>query len=115
MLQAAIKRLCRPKDDITERQAYHASPLFNLHLSIIRYTKPLSDNMFSQVEDELFNGELGELSDEEGEGGLGKKRFRWRGKRRMNATAGLRLVQKMGEKMALNEGTLLNADVKLAD
>jgi hypothetical protein len=86
--------------------------LLNPHLSIIRYTKPLPDKVFSQVEDELVNGEL---SDEEREGGLGKKRFRWRGKRRMNATAGLRLVQKMGEKMALNEGTLLNADVKLAD
>jgi len=69
--------------------------------------------VFSQVEDELFNGELSD--EEELEGGLGKKRFRWRGKRRMNAMAGLRLVQKMGEKMALNEGKFLNVDVKLAD
>jgi hypothetical protein len=86
--------------------------LLNPHLSIIRYTKALPDKVFSQVEDELFNGEL---SEEEWEGGVGKKRFRWRGKRRMNASAGLRLVQKMGEKMALNEGMLYNADAKLAD
>jgi hypothetical protein len=68
-----------------------------------RGTKPLPDNVFSQVEHVLFDGEL---SDEEQEKGLAKKRFRWRGKRRMNAAAGLRLVQKMAEKMGVNEGTL---------
>ena len=50
-LQAAIKRLCRPKDDITQRHTYQASLLLNPHLSIIRYTKPLPDEVFSQAED----------------------------------------------------------------
>lgn len=35
---------------------------------------------------------------------MGNKRSRKRGKRRMNATAGTRLVEKMGVIMALNEG-----------
>ena len=77
-----------------------------------RGTKPLPDNVFSQVEHVLFDGEL---SDEEQEKGLAKKRFRWRGKRRMNAAAGLRLVQKMAEKMGVNEGTLLINDMMLID
>ena len=57
----------------------------------------------------------GELSDEEQEKGLAKKKFRWRGNRRMNAAAGLRLVQKMAEKMGVNEGTLLINDMMLVD
>jgi hypothetical protein len=104
-----MKRLCKPKNDITERQAYQNCLSLSLshypHPFIIRYTKPLPDKLVLQVVDQLFNGELSE--EEKGEqeqDGIRKKKFRWRGKRRMNAAAGLRLVQKMGEKMALNEG-----------
>lgn len=68
---------------------------------------PLPDKVFRQVEDDLFNGELSEDEREGEQDGTGKKRFRWRGKRRMNAAAGSHLVHKMGETMALNEGMVI--------
>jgi hypothetical protein len=37
---------------------------------------------------------------------ISTKKFRWRGSRRMKADAGSRLVEKLVERMALNQGNL---------
>jgi hypothetical protein len=91
---------------------FYAAPLI-----VPRYTQPLPESVFQKVEEELFDGDL---TDEDEQTQYvppytvsvthscsrqsRKKKFKRRGSRRMNSTAGSRLVKKLVEKMALNEG-----------